>query len=170
MEADPAPLVSNQTLHGKFLVRAYKGGYNEEELSSKIKRSLQTDKLLKRSSKKLDLPIGTIATLDMGSATIFMLAISKFDDKNNAHSTKRDIQTAIKGLMSYYDTKGQGYDIYIPLMGTGRSRANLSNQESLDLITSTLLKNKNLLHGKVNIVILPEVMEKIIVRKEEEQK
>ena len=59
------------------------------------------------------------------------------------------------------DKYGQGYNLYLPLMGTGMSRINLSYQDSLDLITSTLLENKNLIHGKISIVIQPNVIDTI---------
>ncbi len=90
-----------------------------------------------------------------------MLAISKFSAKNKAQSSKKDILIAISKLLEYYDDKGQGYDLYIPLMGTGMSRAYLSYQESYDIIKNTLLNNHNKLQGKINIIILPEVIDEI---------
>jgi len=69
-------------------------------------------------------------------------------------------------MISYYDQKGQGYDLYLPLIGTGMSRANLSYQESYDLIISILLDNKNRISGNINIVIQPDVMKTLNVREE----
>ena len=90
-----------------------------------------------------------------------MLAVSEFDKKNIARSTKKDIKSAVEALAEYYDEKGQGYDVFIPLIGTGLSRAYLSDQESYTIIKNTLLNNKDKLQGKINIVILPEVIDEI---------
>ena len=73
------------------------------------------------------------------------------------------IKKAIGGLIDYYDSKGQGYEIYIPLMGTGLSRAFLSNQESYDLIKNALLSSKEKLQGKIHIVIKPELIDELVL-------
>ena len=163
LENDPAPMVSSNTLHGNLLIRIKKSNIEELEIAERIRENLRINMLIKGDEEKLDLPIGTIASLDFGSSTIYMLAISKFNAKNKARSSKNDIQTAITKLLEYYDDKGQGYDLYLPLMGTGLSRAYLSNQESYDIIKSTLLKNKDRLQGKINIIILPCVIEEITI-------
>ena len=166
LESSASPLVSVNTLHGNLLIRVKKSNISEKEIAERIRENLRINMLIKGDEQTLDLPIGTIATLDFGYSTIFLLAISKFNAKNKAYSSKRDIQTAIIKLLKYYDDKGQGYDLYIPLMGTGMSRAGLSDQESFDLIVTTLLKNKKLLQGKINVVVQPSVMDSLAIRKE----
>jgi len=99
--------------------------------------------------------------LKFDNTLFFLLAVSEFDQKNMAQSTKEDIKSAVEALAEYYDEKGQGYDVFIPLIGTGMSRANISNQESYDIIKNTLLNNKDKLQGKINIVILPTVIDEI---------
>ena len=56
--------------------------------------------------------------------------------------------------------------MYIPLLGTGRSRANLSYQDSFDLILDTFMKHKQLLQGKISIVIQPNIKELKIIMEE----
>lgn len=128
------PLVSSNTLHGKLLIRLFKKGLSEEQITERIKNNLLINNLTSENNQKLDLPIGTIATLDFDKAIFYFLAISNFDENNNAHSSKENIQKAINNLIDYYDQKGQGYNLYLPLIGTGMSRANLSYQESYNLI------------------------------------
>ncbi len=161
LENDPTPLISTNTLHGELLIRIKKSNIDEDEIAKRIRENLRINKIINGNEPKLDLPIGTIASLDFGSSTIYMLAISKFSAKNKAQSSKKDILIAISKLLEYYDDKGQGYDLYIPLMGTGMSRAYLSYQESYDIIKNTLLNNHNKLQGKINIIILPEVIDEI---------
>lgn len=166
LESDSKPLVSKTTLHGELLSRIYKSGIDESDINKRIRNNLRSNGLLKGKKKKIDLPIGTIAALEFGSAVIYMLAVSSFDENNKAHSSKEEIRQALHALLEYYDNKGQGYDVYIPLIGTGMSRARCSNQESLDLILDVLKEKEYELQGRYNIVILPDVMKKVSIREE----
>ncbi len=157
LEKEANPLVSINTLHGKLLIRLSKKGLSEAEVIERVKNNLLINNLISENSQNLALPIGTIATLDFDETIFYLLAISKFDENNNAHSSKEDIRNAIQNLIVYYDQKGQGYDLYLPLIGTGMSRANLNYQESYNLIVSIFLENKDRISGKINIVIQPEV-------------
>lgn len=166
LESNSLPVVSNTTLHGNFLVRVYKSGITEEEIKGRIEKDLAINGLIDIGTGSFSLPIGTIATLDFDSATIYLLAVSRFDEHNNAHSSKEDIREAILCMLDYYDKKGQGYDLYMPLIGTGMSRAGLSYQQAFDLIIDTLLLNKHLIQGKINITVQPKIMNNIKVRKD----
>ena len=166
LEDDPNPVVSGNTLHGSLLIRLFKKGISEEQVSERIRNNLLRNGLISQEKQAIDLPIGTIATLDFEKAVFYFLAVSIFDKNNNAHSSRKNIRTAIEKLTVYYDQKGQGYDLYLPLIGTGMSRANLNYQESYDLIVETLLENRNRISGKINIVIQSEVMKTIKIGKE----
>ena len=165
-EKEPNPLVSKNTIHGELLYRLSIKGVSEDELDLRIRDDLMANGLLKGNKKKIKTPIGTIASLDEGGATLYLLAISDFDEKNNAQSTKRNIQIAIEKMIDYYDRKGQGNDLYMPLMGTGLSRAGLSHQESLDLIIKTLCNNTKKISGGINIVVQPIILKGLTIRKE----
>lgn len=158
IEKEVNPLVSRETIHGEFLNRLYIKGLSHTQISKRIHTNLEKNYAIQKNS---NYPIGTIATLKFDNTLFFLVAVSKFDKKNVARSTKKDIEVAVEKLAQYYDEKGQGYDIFIPLMGTGLSRANLENQESYDIIKNTLLNNKDKLQGKINIVILPDVIDEI---------
>jgi hypothetical protein len=88
-------------------------------------------------------------------------AISEFDEKNRAQSTQEIIKNALESLLEFYDAYGQGADMYIPLVGTGRSRANMTHQESYNLIKRVVIENENKVHGNITIVVLPDDYEKI---------
>lgn len=165
-EKEPYPLVSQNTLHGELLYRLSVKGIKEEEVNKRIREDLKVKGVISGKEKKICLPIGTIAALEINNANVFLLAISEFDDKNNAHSSHKDLQTAVEKMVEYYDQKGQGYDIYIPLIGTGMSRAGFGHQESLDFIIQTLLDQREKIHGEVNIVIQPNVMKGLTIWEE----
>ena len=74
---------------------------------------------------------------------------------------KLKIKTAVNSLMDYYSRKGQGYDIYVPLIGTGMSRSGITLQESFDMIVSAVKERGRALHGEVNIVMKQEAASEI---------
>lgn len=153
------PLVSAETLHGKWIRRCENAGYKENEIQNKIQTFLNTQ--YHNEYKIGEYPIGTIVPFGTKFGTTYLLSISIFDDSNIAHSNEESIKIAIKSLLEFYDCNGQGYPVYIPLMGTGRSRVNLSYQQSFELIKETLLQNRTHIQGIVNIVALPEVYKKL---------
>ena len=169
LEKENRPLVSANTLHGEFLLRMYKSGIAETELKRRITDNLELNEIINEITKTIDTPIGSIATLEVGNATVYLLAISKFDQKNNARSSKQDVKTALLKLIDYYDEKGLGYDLYVPLMGTGMSRAKLDHQEAFDLMCNTLLESGKFVQGKINIVIETEVYEFLNIEKGRKQ-
>ena len=90
-----------------------------------------------------------------------LLAISHFDGNGNAQSTQQDIASAIESLLRHYDTHGQGANLYLPLLGTGLSRAGLSNAESYKLFVDAATSRAAHISGKVTIVVLPEVADEL---------
>ena len=153
------PLVSSQTLHGQWIQKCKSTGFIEEEIQEKIRKFLNVQCSNQPSDGKY--PIGTIVPFATSKGTSYLLAIADFDEYNVAHSTKENIEKSIEKLIEFYDKNGQGYPLYIPLMGTGRSRVNLSYQQSFELIKGTLIDNKEHIQGNIYIIALPEVYEKL---------
>jgi hypothetical protein len=59
----------------------------------------------------------------------------------------------IKALIEFYNQHGQGHELIVPLMGTNLSRAGLTHDDSLRIITSLFQLYGNKIHGNVRIVI-----------------
>ena len=156
------PLVSEKTLHGQWLYRIVQSGTDEDGIYEKIITGLKardiqpTGRSLSDNAKADCYPIGTVAIYEHNSNYFFLTAISEFNEKNNAHSTAEDIEKSVNNVLKEYNESGQGYDLYIPLMGTGHSRTGLSNQESFDLIIKCMKENTDLIQGKITIVIRSE--------------
>lgn len=171
-ENDPKPLVSERTIHGQWIKRMINSGISEQELSKRLDSNLQTLHVQpialhgRGTSPKPEYPLGTVAAVSNKRAVFYLLAISVFNENNNAQSTREQLAASIDKLISFYDIHGQGLDLYLPLMGTGMSRASLSHQESYDLAVSALTKNKEQIHGKVTIVIYKGDAEKVTVPEE----
>lgn len=87
------------------------------------------------------------------NSTFLLLAISEYDKDNIAHTSVDDLEMCIKSLLNFYDQHGQGHRLVIPLMGTNLSRAGLSHNDSLRVITSLFQLYGDKIHGEVDVVI-----------------
>ena len=140
--------VSATSIHGQFLTRWEQSGEDIDSLSKRIKKNLKD--VIDDNGRY---PLGTIATIEKESTVFYLIAISQFDENNNAHSSKEDIIHCIDELTIFYDKYGDGYNIYIPLMGTGKSRAAVSLQESYDMLVDCYKANRTRIQGIIHIVI-----------------
>jgi len=167
LEHEPHPLVSETTIHGQWLRRWVESGHTIQDLDKRIEEGIKLqnltacEKKATTNGKPMRYSIGSILPIETDNAVYYLLAISDFNENNNAHSEEGKIKESLLNLLKLYDTAGQGYDLYLPLMGTGRSRANLSHQQSYDLIKEAFLENARLIQGHISIVAQPDVFEKL---------
>ena len=107
-----------------------------------------------RKEKREVYELGTVAMIrGNNNSTFLLLAISEYDKDNIAHTSVDDLEMCIKSLLNFYDQHGQGHRLVIPLMGTNLSRAGLSHNDSLRVITSLFQLYGDKIHGEVDVVI-----------------
>lgn len=100
-EYEPKPLVSENTLHGKWLRRWRESGKTIKELDIRIDENIRLQGLkpvgeaTAENGKRYCYPIGSVVNLEVNNAIYYLLAISDFDINNNARSEKEKIKTAI---------------------------------------------------------------------------
>ena len=145
------PEVSKTTLHGQWLTRMEKEGFTIEE----IKRMINESMIIRDD-------IGSISKLKYKSVVFYLVGLSKFDENNMAHSDKDCISKCVTNILNEYNRTGQGVQLYLPLMGTGRSRVGLSNEEAIDLLIEECKKNKEKIQGTVNILVYTKDLENIM--------
>lgn len=166
-------LVSPKTIHGAWIRNMKLNGYKTDGINKEIEKSILQQgipccKELSISSKpsgnRKVFPQGSIAVVEGIADTIFyLLALSEFDDNLNAQCAKDEFVHCMQTLITYYNQHGQGMPLYIPLMGTGLSRAGLSHEESLSVISNLLKLNSDQIHGEVNIVVYNKDMELVSI-------
>lgn len=167
LENDSVPLVSQTTIHGQWLNRILKSGETEDGLYSRISQNLECRGYVPAYTSKAHngradcYSMGTVAIIDTEKTVFYLLAVSAFDEYNNAQADENDIALAIEKMLEIYDRNGQGYPLYLPLLGTGRSRAGLSYQASFDLLNEVIIKNESHIQGRITIVIEPDVFKTI---------
>ena len=157
------PLVSPNSLHGRWIKAMVNNGFTIEDIDSKIHKCLEMQKLVpKRIISDEDKERGKTEVYDLGTVamirsknhnTFLLLAISEYDKDNIAHTSVDDLELCIKSLVDFYNQHGQGHRLVIPLMGTNLSRAGLSHNDSLRVITSLFQLHGNKIHGEVDVVI-----------------
>lgn len=158
-EKDPFPIVSETTVHGQWIKRMLQSGAKLHELDARIEDAIQVQKLVPFGTsitgygKTNRYPIGSLVPLETRTCIYLLLAISDFGERNVAQVTPDDLKGAFRKLLEYYNASGQGYKLYMPLMGTGRSRSGLSLQESLDLFLSVVDENPQCFYGNIHIVV-----------------
>jgi|GEM_PF-3092401 len=161
------PLVSENTIHGQWLTCVCNKGMRDSGIDAQISKSLKSNGISKASVRntrvgKQDVyPFASIAVVIVDNIHYYLTAISEFDEKNKAYSSLARIGEALDKIVDFYDMDGQGFDLYIPLLGTGRSRVGLSAQESYELIRDRLLQKVNDIYGRVHIVVYPEQAEQV---------
>lgn len=157
------PLVSPNSLHGRWIEQMVNNGFTIEYIDSKIRGCLEMQNLvpkeiisyeLKKRGKREIYDLGTVAMVrGKKNSTFLLLVISEFDKDNVAHISVNDLELCIKSLINFYDKHGQGHSMEIPLMGTNLSRAGLSHDDSLRAITSLFQLYGDKIHGEIDVVI-----------------
>ena len=154
-------VVSAKTIHGQWIKNMNKHGVSTAKLDEIIDQAiidqgLQPTKVYtqKTKGKLVRFPLGTVLPIAGGNGlTYYLLALSEFDENLNAQCSKEDFVGCIQSLISFYDKNGQGNPAYLPLMGTGLSRVNISQRESLNIIVNMLKLNRDKIHGELDIVV-----------------
>ena len=168
----PSNLVSPNTIHGKFIEKLIKHGLKIEEIDQRIEDFLK----LKSIHPVIELPLeyksrgkrkiyeqGTVSVIEFKNTYFFLLCLSTFDNNNNAQCTKDQFVYALQRLIVFCDRYSQGRPIYLPLMGTNLSRADMSHKESLQTMVALFKIYANRLHNKVNIVIYSGDRDKVSI-------
>lgn len=173
-EKNNNPLISANTIHGKWIENMNKKlNVSSKVINQRIQNNLKLngylpEKVYKKEEKNkgnLDsYALGTTAIIDGGNNVVFyLLVISKFDLNNKAQVTKRKLRDCIESLLDFYDKQGQGDTLYIPLVGTGRSRAGLTHKQSLDIIKSCILTSEKQINGSIEIVVYNSDKDKVSI-------
>lgn len=167
------PLVSPQSIHGQWIKALISEGLTESEIHKMVQDAIQKrDLRIQRKCSVEEKERGNLNCYDRGSlvfvshrskTTFMLVALADFDDCNKGQCTEEEFIKVIMNIIDAYNDCAQGYDIYIPLMGTGFSRVSLSNKESLQKIKACIEICKRKIHGTVNIVIFKNDMDKVTI-------
>lgn len=142
--------ISENTIHGKWLLR--------HDAATTLEKQIIAS--LGHVPTGIEDGIGDLAILDEGPVTYFLLATSVIEG-GVARSSKELVHGAVTSLFASYDKYGQGYPIYLPLIGSGRSRSGLGYEESLRLILRTAQENRQRIQGRVIVMVQADALNAI---------
>ncbi len=160
-------LVSANTIHGQWIEYIKNKGIQISDLDRKIENYLKYRGFFvcgvrdSSAGKQNVYPLSSIAIVKIENIRYFLVALTEFDIYNKANSNITNVEKTIQTIIDYYDIEGQGDDLYIPLIGSGRSRSGLTLQESYELIKDSLENRKKEIYGRVHIVIFPKQIDQI---------
>ena len=155
-------LIYEGSVHGQFTKRYVRNESEMAGLEANIKKSLSDfgykPVRLKRSDKRygnLDrYPLGSIARINgENGVTFFLLALTEFDKDCKAHCNKHQYVECMLKLFEYYDSHGQGMEMFLYPMGTGMARTGLSKKEALEATLMLTELSKEHLKSKTTIVV-----------------
>ncbi len=155
------PLVSENTIHGQWINYMNNRGLGYSELNRLIDLGLQKNGIVKCGvcdsavGKNEIYPISSAIIVPIDNTYFYLLAVSKFNEKNKAESEIAYIRESLESLIDLYDIEGQGFDLYIPLVGSGRSRTGMTLQESYELLVESIMCRKSEIYGRIHITIHP---------------
>lgn len=165
------PLISQNTLHGKWIKMMNDNGkdlqYIDDAISACLKKQNKSPREIrqnKEKGKKEVYDLGTIAVVrGVGKNVFLLMALTDFDENNNAYVSIEKLEEVIKCLIDFYDQHGQGYELVVPLMGTNFSRAGLTPEDCLKIIATKFQLYKNKIRGDVSIVIRKEDRDRVTI-------
>lgn len=167
------PMVSPSTIHGKWLTAMINSGISSNEIDEKIKNYIKVKNIIplheipqeqKKRGNRFCHKRGLVVPFKgRNKVTFFLLALSEFNPNNNAQCTKDELIECIKSLISFYNKNGQGFEMFLPLMGTNLSRVGLSHEEALNKITTLFKLYSDQVHGEINIIVYENDKDKVSI-------
>lgn len=152
-------IVASSSLHGQWINYLCSNGETSDSINYKIQEQIASQNVLSchddlsKKGNKTAYPLGTVVKYTYEKTIFYLVALAEYDVNLQAHCDKEQLQDIIKLIIDFYDKYGQGYPIYIPLMGTELSRTGISESESLRLIVDLCMLYRDKIHGEANVVV-----------------
>lgn len=159
-------LIRENSIHGQFLQKYIHGENEREELHNYIEndltnRNIEFETLSKNDKKSGYLkryPSGTVVEVKGDNNVVFyLLALSKLDDNLIANCTELEFYNSLSDLLVYYDSYGNGADLYCSVMGDKIVKPHRETKDIIDFMISVFKFNKNAIRGNINLVVYEEL-------------
>lgn len=155
-------LIRESSVHGQFIDKYINNEDEKEKLHNYIETNLKNRNIefetLSRKDKKLGYlkryPEGTVVEVKGDNNVVFyLLALSKLDDNLIANCTELEFYNSLSKLLVYYDSYGQGADLYCAVMGDKIVKPHRETKEIIDFMISVFKFNNNAIRGNINLVV-----------------
>lgn len=165
-------LVSANTVHGMAFNRLYNSNqYTPASLNSVIQgaiKGIPAFITLTRGEKPEGnlkrYEVGTYANLPIdNNLNYLLLGLSSFDSNLNAQTSKQEYVLAIQRMIESFDMEAQGYPVLVPIIGTGKSRADLKEREALEYMIEAFKMNQTKITSDVYIVVYESAKNRVSI-------
>jgi hypothetical protein len=152
-------LIAASSLQGQFALKVFNG--QTAEIDRQIEQSLANEAFTvnpARPGKTNEYPIGSVARIDAGGRSYYLLAMSHMLQSGNASSSPRILDEALEGLWKNMALKGERGNIVMPLVGTGRGRVPVPRKKIIEKIAQSFAdaSQECIFSNKLTIVCRPE--------------
>ena len=165
-------LIRESSIHGQFIDKYINNEDEKKKLHNYIETNLKNRNInfetLSKKDKKLGYlkryPEGTVVELEGDNNVVFyLLALSKLDDNLIANCTELEFYNSLSSLLSYYDSNGQGADLYCTVMGDKIVKPHKETEEIIDFMISVFKFNKNKIRGNINLIVYEKLKSTISI-------
>jgi hypothetical protein len=96
------------------------------------------------ASNVYEVPLGSVAWLEVGGQKIFLLVNQRAGDTGSASVTKEDYWNCLGALWSYMSRAGNNYPLAVPILGSGSGRVAADRVSLMQLILISFLMTSRL--------------------------
>lgn len=155
-------LIRVDSLHGQFINTYIHNEEEKEKLHNYIQSDLDNRKIPYKQLTRIDkktgylkrYPEGTVVEYKGENNVIFyFLALSKLDENLIANCSEFEFYNSILQLLSYYDSHGQGADLYCSVMGDKIVKPHRETAETIDFMISVFKFCQDKIRGNINLVV-----------------
>jgi len=108
--------------------------------------------------------LGAYANLPIDvNLNYLLLGLTWFDNNLNAWASKQDYVLAIQKMIEAFDLEAQGYPVLIPIIGTGRSRTDLTENEALEYMIAAFKINQSKITSDIYIVVYESAKNRVSI-------
>ena len=108
--------------------------------------------------------VGAYANLTIDSKLNYLLlGLTWFNSNLNAKSSKKDYVLAIQKMIETFDMEAQGYPVLIPIIGTGRSHTDLTENEALEYMIEAIKINQEKVTSDIYIVVYEDAKNRVSI-------
>ena len=165
-------LISATSVHGIAFERLYSQNmHTPQSLNEAIQRSIKGTPSYKVVAQS-DKPAGNLKRYEVGAyanlpiddkLNYILLGLTWFNNNLNAKASKQDYVLAIQKMIEAFDLEAQGYPVLIPIVGTGRSRTDLTENEALEYMIEAFKLNQTRITSDIFIVVYESAKNRVSI-------
>lgn len=165
-------LISATSVHGIAFNRLYSQNlYTPQSLDVAIQGAIKGNPTFTMVAQA-DKPEGNLKRYEVGAyanlpidskLNYLLIGLTWFNSNLNAKASKQDYVLAIQKMIEIFDLEAQGYPILIPIIGTGRSRTDLTEKEALEYMIEAFKINQTKITSDVYIVVYESAKNRVSI-------